>query len=753
MVTGHSDVPFFPLACTQLFAISLLLFSLMQSTHTNFSLLDIQVLPLTLTVVQAHKNIQLQQKPMEVLCYLASQYPALVTREQLISAVWDGNVYVGEKALTNTIWQLRQLLNQCNQPELIATVRKKGYRLQIAPLYQPTLLAALDTQVAATNQRLAPTAAANQLQDELPQPSTPLTRAKPAPAHRFRQFYAAWAGWAVAILFAVCFWFWQSATPTPTMRQVSQQQGWSMYPTVTPDGRTLVYTWQQFGQPADLYLLDLRQPEASPRQLTFSDAHELRPVISHDGQQVFYSSKTADGSCQIQQLSLLTLQEQSLQRCSRHSDVYLDLSADDRFLYFNGSRDTQGRSWYRLDLSDTNASPQPMPCRDFCEQRVRDIAVHPSNSSIALTRRANRLSEEVFLYDTKNGKERQLTTGQADIRGLAWSADGKSLLFSTDHNGRSQGYMLDVASGQQTALPLEDVSFVSRVSQDQQVFFHRDSSIPQLGYLQLHTTSAIFPITAGTLSYQSPDFHQGRNQLLYISNESGQSELWLSDRQLLKKQQLTRLNGVIKYPRWSHGGDQILFVSRAATSSKDQLTLLDVATGKLTFPATGVTVHGRPAWTADDQAIIFPVDGKLVRFDLQSADKAVLSQGSGLYAQMPDKTGFYYTKGRGQGIWWQPMQQHQPIGEPQQVISGDDFSDSYNWLVTEQHIFYLQARKDGVTVRAMDRRSQQHQSLVLIPSGQTDLSASLAFDAAANRLILQYTPVPQIDIWQWQLPK
>lgn len=723
----------------------------MQSTHTNFSLLDIQVLPLTLTVVQVHRSFQLQQKPMEVLCYLASQYPALVTREQLISAVWDGNVYVGEKALTNTIWQLRQLFSQLNQPEMIATVRKKGYRLQIAPMLTPSTAEASDAQVKTSEQKLAQRAEPEQHSSGFSQPPSVITRSEPSPASRFRQFYAPWAGWTVALLLCCGLWFWQLASPSPTLRQVSQQQGWSMYPSVTPDGQTLVYTRQQFGQPADLYLLDLHQPEAPPRQLTFSDDHELRPVISHHGQYVFYSSKTNDGSCQIKQLSLSTLQEKTLLQCSRHNDVYLDLSADDRFLYFNGSRDAQGRSMYQLDLTQTSASPQPLPCRDFCEQRVRDIAVHPSNSSIALTRRANRLSEEVFLYDTKDGKERQLTTGQADIRGLAWSADGESLLFSTEHNGRSQGYMLDVASGQQTPLPLEDVSFVSRVSQDQQVFFHRDSSIPQLGYLQLHTPSAIFPISAGTISYQSPDFHQGRNQLLYISNESGQSELWLSDRQLQKKQQLTRLNGVIKYPRWSHRGDQILFVSRAPTSTKDQLTLLDVATGKLSFPTTGVQVHGRPAWTADDQAIIFPVEGKLVRFDLASATKQVLSQGSGVYAQMPDEKGFYYTKGRGKGIWWQAMTQGLPEGDPVQVISGDDFADNYSWLATDQHIFYLQARNGEVAVRTMDRRSQQHQTLVLIPSGQPSLSANLAFDAAANRLVLEYTPVPQIDIWQWQL--
>ncbi len=281
--------------------------------------------------------------------------------------------------------------------------------------------------------------------------------------------------------------------------------------------------------------------------------------------------------------------------------------------------------------------------------------------------------------------------------------------------------------------------------------------MPQLGYVPLHTASAVFPLSAGDLSYQAPDFHQGRAQLVYLSNENssnhnGNSELWLADRQLLQKQQLTRLNGVIKYPRWSHRGDRVLFVSRSASSLHDRLTILDVTTGKLTFPATGIEVHGRPAWTADDQGVLLPVQGKLIRFDLHDGNKTPMTQGSGNYAQMPDAHGFYYTKGRGQGIWWQAVQRGLPTGVPVQVISGEAFSESYSWLATPTQIFYLQAVKDGIEVWVKPLAEQQSRRLVVLPAGQTDLAANLAYDEASQRLLLQYSPVPRIDIWRWQLP-
>ena len=49
--------------------------------------------------------------------------------KKLIDAIWDGNNYVGEKALTNVIWQLRSSFEKLGLCDCIQTVRKRGYRL------------------------------------------------------------------------------------------------------------------------------------------------------------------------------------------------------------------------------------------------------------------------------------------------------------------------------------------------------------------------------------------------------------------------------------------------------------------------------------------------------------------------------------------------------------------------------------------------------------------------------------------------
>jgi DNA-binding winged helix-turn-helix (wHTH) protein/TolB-like protein len=66
---------------------------------------------------------------MEVLMALADRSGAVVTREELLSAVWPG-VVVGDEALTQSVIKLRKALgDNPRSPVFIETIPKRGYRL------------------------------------------------------------------------------------------------------------------------------------------------------------------------------------------------------------------------------------------------------------------------------------------------------------------------------------------------------------------------------------------------------------------------------------------------------------------------------------------------------------------------------------------------------------------------------------------------------------------------------------------------
>ncbi len=77
--------------------------------------------------------LHLKPKTMRLLVYLAEHAGHVLSKEQLLTKLWEG-AYVTDNALMNTIAELRKALgDDARNPRYIATIPKRGYRL-IAPI-------------------------------------------------------------------------------------------------------------------------------------------------------------------------------------------------------------------------------------------------------------------------------------------------------------------------------------------------------------------------------------------------------------------------------------------------------------------------------------------------------------------------------------------------------------------------------------------------------------------------------------------
>jgi adenylate cyclase len=74
----------------------------------------------------ADRNVQLRPKAVEVLHYLAENANRLVTKEELIQAIWP-NVIVTDEVLTHCVSEVRQAIGD-SQQNIIVTVPRRGYR-------------------------------------------------------------------------------------------------------------------------------------------------------------------------------------------------------------------------------------------------------------------------------------------------------------------------------------------------------------------------------------------------------------------------------------------------------------------------------------------------------------------------------------------------------------------------------------------------------------------------------------------------
>src|SRR5262245_26140568 len=85
-------------------------------------------------LLRDREPIPLRPKTWSVLRYLAERPGVLVTKQELLDAVW-GDAVVTEAVLSRSIWELRVALGDSSRTsQLLQTVQRRGFRF-IAPVH------------------------------------------------------------------------------------------------------------------------------------------------------------------------------------------------------------------------------------------------------------------------------------------------------------------------------------------------------------------------------------------------------------------------------------------------------------------------------------------------------------------------------------------------------------------------------------------------------------------------------------------
>jgi TolB-like protein/DNA-binding winged helix-turn-helix (wHTH) protein len=167
--------------------------------------------PARRTLSLADSPVSLTPKAFDVLLFLAQNPNRLVTKEELLQAVW-GDTFVEEGNLTQYISHLRKALGDSSEdPHLIVTITRKGYRFAA----DVTVAEAADTAKGAAVQ--APTAESSRADTQRARAGPADETVPKAPKHW--QYAAALAA-VIVILAAVGYVSWRHlAGMTPTKPQ------------------------------------------------------------------------------------------------------------------------------------------------------------------------------------------------------------------------------------------------------------------------------------------------------------------------------------------------------------------------------------------------------------------------------------------------------------------------------------------------------------------------------------------------------
>ena len=495
-------------------------------------------------LVRGKEQVKLEPRIMQVLVFLAHHAGEVVSRERILEAVWK-DVVVSDEVLTNAIREIRKALgDDARVPQFIQTIPKQGYRL-IAPVSKDEALGL---------------------------------------AQRGRVLVGLGVLAGVAIAVAMHFWLSESERPPPQIRPLTTSVEHERYPSLSPDGKQVAFSWNRNGN-WDLYVKLIDGGE--PLQLTQSDRHEVSPVWSPDGNRIAFLRETGEGS-DIVVIPALGGAERILGTTSTIRLVGLtwspglDWSPDGRWLATADKESTsEGAGIFLFSTESGERQRRTTPPRAQ-NRRDKEPIFSPNGDHLAYVRCFGISGYEIRLHSLNEGTEQLITTVEGLVTDVAWSPDGAALVYATELDGQARLWRVNISSRKTELMAVgENAEHFSVARSGGRLAYatrgSRNCNIWRVAgpAAEDRSPSPERVITSTVLEWWpacSPD----GSQIAFTSRRSGAAGIWVCDREGTNCYQLADHGA---QPRWSPDGASIAY------AWKGNLNVVQVKDG-LTRPLT-----------------------------------------------------------------------------------------------------------------------------------------------------------------------
>lgn len=525
-------------------------------------------------------RLKLSGQAIHVLLLLARNSGKLVTREELQQKLWPGASFGDpEHGLNAAVNRLRETLgDSATEPKYVETIPGRGY----------CFIAQFE-----------------------PQAITPKPEPPKPPWWKRKTTIAVTASIAIAgVLYP---WI---GPPIERLRRLSELQrlkvvpltslpGVVTSPTFSPDGSQIAFVWWR-GNPSgygQLYAKVLGND--NPLLLTRwpVGVNALSAAWSPDGRHIAAcrASGTADDGIYL--ISPLGGTERKIG--SNCGSFFLggafSWSPDGKqlaFLTYSAAGDTFALSVLSLDTLET------APVKTNCA-KVMLPAFSPRGDYLAWAC-ADKARMPIYLERLSDGRITELLRSAEGVGGIAWSSDGRRMVFT---GGSPVGDLWEVAlSGPNRPMKLPfghdakdlAVSFTGHRLAFEQV--HANTNIWRLDLSQPpgHAEKAVTSSREQTAPEYSPD----GTKIVFVSDRSGNREIWVSDSDGSSAMQLSSL-GIRSTgtPRWSPDGKLIAFDSWAAGEAN--IYLVDPHGGVPHKLDVNVRGNNQPSWSHEGKWIYF----------------------------------------------------------------------------------------------------------------------------------------------------
>lgn len=356
------------------------------------------------------QRVKLQEQPFQVLAALLQRPGEVVTREELRSKLWPADTFVDfDHSLNAAIKRLRDALGESAEtPIFIETLARRGYRF-IGQVEAPAAI--------------------------------------PSAGHRawrrlFNPRNAVLGGITVSALALSFLYYGHSlrskigqAAVTPVVTPVVTNVGEKRTPSLSPDGQHLAFAWNGGAGPHFNLYVKLVRTEESLR-LTKQASIDFNPVWSPDGRYIAFC-RIQPGETGIYIIPALGGAERRVRKTlwEEHEfneifwyDGRLSWSPDGKLLAFSdrASQNEPAPSIFLLSLDSLQVRRLTSPVRsrgDF------NPAFSPDGQTLAFNRGTQGV-HSIYTVPVSGGAEHRLISGAAYHEGLAWTPDGRGIVFA-----------------------------------------------------------------------------------------------------------------------------------------------------------------------------------------------------------------------------------------------------------------------------------------------------------------------------------
>jgi Tol biopolymer transport system component/DNA-binding winged helix-turn-helix (wHTH) protein len=670
-------------------------------------------------------KLKLQEQPFQVLCALLEHPGEVVTREDLRSRLWPVDTFVDfDHGLNAAIKRLRDVLgDSAENPRFVETVARRGYRFigireipAAAPLAQPARWQWLSS---------------------------------------IRNVIA--AGLVVCAL-ALSFLYYshslRSKAGQPAVTPAVTNVGEKYTPSLSPDGQHIAFAWNGGAGPHFSIYVKLVGTEESLR-LTNQESIDFNPVWSPDGRYIaFCRIRKAESGIYIipalggagRRVRKTLWEEQEFTQIMGVAGL-VSWSPDGKLLAFTDRvSGNEPFSIFLLSLDSlevTRLTSPPLSWGDLGPE------FSPDGQTVAFLRASRGMA--IYTVPVSGGAEQLLFSDAKDHWGLAWTPDGRDIVFAEAGWPINPGWLwkISLRGGEPERLQFGQEGIEPSIRGNRLVYVHQIANL-NIWRRKLNSVLSASPpdrFISSTRMESGPQFSPDGSKIAFESTRSGAYEVWMCRSDGSSLIQLTQFNSVTGTPRWSPDGQQVAFDSR--TAGKSDIFVIDSQGGsprKLTNePSNGVVL----SWSRDGRWIYF-ASGRTGRSEVWKMPSTggpavqVTHQGGFAAFESPDGGFLYYAKGLTvPGLWRIPING----GEEMEIVSSLEAGYWGYWAVVENGIYYLDTTtKSGINffdvathriTRVFDLESppaRQAPGLAVSPDKKTILYTQL--DALNSDIIL-----------------